>query len=185
MESSSKLQLMAFCKSILNRHNYLPKVLRNEQRFEEIGIDKYFSTCFVCNNLIYEFYLISEANGIYQESFACKKLVDWVICVLRFRDTVGNNATGRISKRIFQENKARQIFQKTTISYMCVSGSKKCYFSENLASFVFFEHPLWVSPFCLITDDTKYTVFICKLINIHSSESFIHNRKKKNYFIPF
>ena len=30
---------------------------------------------------------------------------------------VGNNAKGRISKRVFQENKARQIFRKTNISY--------------------------------------------------------------------
>ena len=30
---------------------------------------------------------------------------------------VGNKAKGRISKRVFQENKTRQIFQKTTISY--------------------------------------------------------------------
>ena len=31
--------------------------------------------------------------------------------------TVGDKAKGRISKRVFQENKARQIFQKTNISY--------------------------------------------------------------------
>ena len=30
---------------------------------------------------------------------------------------VGNKAKGRISKRVSQENKARQIFQKTNISY--------------------------------------------------------------------
>ena len=29
---------------------------------------------------------------------------------------VGNKAKGRISKRVFQENKARQIFRKTQIS---------------------------------------------------------------------
>ena len=28
---------------------------------------------------------------------------------------VGNKAEGRISKRVFQENKARQIFRKTNI----------------------------------------------------------------------
>ena len=31
---------------------------------------------------------------------------------------VGNKAKGRISKRVFQENKARQIFRKTNISYL-------------------------------------------------------------------
>ena len=30
---------------------------------------------------------------------------------------VGNNAKWQISKRVLQENKARQIFQKTNISY--------------------------------------------------------------------
>ena len=30
---------------------------------------------------------------------------------------VGNKTKGRISKRVFQENKARQIFRKTNISY--------------------------------------------------------------------
>ena len=32
-------------------------------------------------------------------------------------DCVGNRAKRRISKRVFQENKARQIFRKTNISY--------------------------------------------------------------------
>ena len=30
---------------------------------------------------------------------------------------IGNKAKGRISKRVFQENKARQVFRKTNISY--------------------------------------------------------------------
>ena len=60
---------------------------------------------------------------------------------------VGNKAKGRISKQVFQENKARQIFRKTNISYplirtrtyVCVSVGKKCslFSSENLAYFVF------------------------------------------------
>ena len=41
---------------------------------------------------------------------------------------VVNKAKGRISKRVFQENKARQIFLK---------------------------HPFWDSPFCLITDELE------------------------------
>ena len=31
---------------------------------------------------------------------------------------------------------------------------KNVRFSENLTCFVFFKHPFWDSPFCLITDDT-------------------------------
>ena len=38
---------------------------------------------------------------------------------LRFR-LVGNKAKGRISKRVFQENKARQIFRKTDMSYSMI-----------------------------------------------------------------
>ena len=36
---------------------------------------------------------------------------------IHLRQHVGNKAKGRISKRVFQENKARQIFRKTNISY--------------------------------------------------------------------
>ena len=56
---------------------------------------------------------------------------------------------------MFQENKPRQIFRKTNISYVCVSGGRNVLFSENLACFVFLEHPFWDSPVCLITDDTQ------------------------------
>ena len=38
-------------------------------------------------------------------------LCDVVQCI------VGNKVKGRISKRVFQENKARQIFRETNISY--------------------------------------------------------------------
>ena len=73
---------------------------------------------------------------------------------------VGNKAKGRISKRVFQENKARQIFRKTNISYPLIrtrtcayQGVRNVRFSENLASFVFLKDPFWDSPFCLITDE--------------------------------
>ena len=51
---------------------------------------------------------------------------------------VGNNANGPISKRVFQEKKARQISRKNehflprdTHTYMCVSGGKKGSFFEK------------------------------------------------------
>ena len=53
---------------------------------------------------------------------------------------VGNKPKGRISKRVFQENKAAQIFRKTHL-YVCISGGKKCSFLENLTCFVFLKHP--------------------------------------------
>ena len=52
----------------------------------------------------------------------------------------------RISKRVFQENKARQIFQKTNISYplirTCVSGGKKCSFFGKFDLLCFLETPV-------------------------------------------
>ena len=37
--------------------------------------------------------------------------------IIKMLHIVGNKAKGWISKRVFQENKARQIFRKTNISY--------------------------------------------------------------------
>ena len=45
--------------------------------------------------------------------------------------TVSNNAEGRISKRVFQENKTRQIFRKTNIFYLLIrTRIKNIPFSE-------------------------------------------------------
>ena len=68
----------------------------------------------------------------------------------------------RISKRAFQENKGRQIFQKENISYPLIrtrtwayQGVSNVRFLENLACFVFLKHPFWDSPFCLITNERR------------------------------
>ena len=71
---------------------------------------------------------------------------------------VGNKAKGQISKQVFQENDARQIFRKTDIPYPMIrtcayQGVRNFHFSENLTSFVFLKHLFWDLPFCLITDD--------------------------------
>ena len=73
---------------------------------------------------------------------------------------MGNKAKRQISKRVFQENKARQIIRKTSISYplihtrMCVYKEvRNVRFSENFTYFVFLKHPFSDSLFCLITDD--------------------------------
>ena len=73
---------------------------------------------------------------------------------------VGNKAKGPFSKRMFQKNKARQIFRKVNISHSLISactcayhGVRNVHFSENLACFVFFKQPFWNSTFYLITDD--------------------------------
>ena len=57
----------------------------------------------------------------------------------------GNKAKGRISKRVFQENKARQIFRKENIHTCAYHGVKNVRFSEILACFVFLKHPFWDS----------------------------------------
>ena len=61
-----------------------------------------------------------------------------------FFQLVGNKAKGRISKRVFQESKAR----KTNISYPLIrtctcayQGVRNVYFSEILACFAFLKHP--------------------------------------------
>ena len=46
-----------------------------------------------------------------------------------------NKAKSQISKRVFQENKAYQIFRKTNIS--AYQGVKNVRFPENLVCFVF------------------------------------------------
>ena len=62
---------------------------------------------------------------------------------------VGNKAKGRISKRVFQESKARQNFRKNkhflppdTHTYVCVSGGKKCLFFGNFGVLCFLETPV-------------------------------------------
>ena len=85
--------------------------------------------------------------------------------LLHWSEVVRNKAKGRISKRVFQENKAHQIFQKTNI-YDPLIGTRTCLyqgvrnvrFLENLGWFVFLKRPFWDSPFCLITDEFTYTL---------------------------
>ena len=72
---------------------------------------------------------------------------------------VGNKEKGRISKRVFQERKARQVFRNTNIFYPLIltrtcayQGVRNVRFLENLACFVFLKHTFEGSPFFLITD---------------------------------
>ena len=55
-------------------------------------------------------------------------------------ELIGNKAKGQISKRVFQEIKARQIFQKRNIWKLV-----RVYFSENLM-FWFLETPVLRFP---------------------------------------
>ena len=59
-------------------------------------------------------------------------------------DFVGNEAEGRISKRVFQENKARQIFRKTNISCPLIRTCtcKKYSFFRKFGVLCFLETPV-------------------------------------------
>ena len=48
------------------------------------------------------------------------------VTLLKLSKIVGNNAKGRISKRVFQENKACQIFRKMNISYPLIISTRTC-----------------------------------------------------------
>ena len=89
---------------------------------------------------------------------------------------VGNKAKGRISKRVFQENKAHQIFQKTNISYSLIrtrayQGVRNVRFPENLTRFLSLKHPFWDSPFCLITDAFSYDQQQAKKILLYKNKA--------------
>ena len=58
----------------------------------------------------------------------------------KFAQFVRNKAKGRISKRVFQENKARQLFRKMSIFYPLIRTRKKCPFFEKFGV-------LWSSRF--------------------------------------
>ena len=89
--------------------------------------------------------LVSQVSVFHIKSSVVSQKVQVIIFTF-----VGNEAKGRISKRVFQQNKARQIFRQTNISYPLIrtrtySGGKK--------------NPFWDSPFCLITDAAF--IFLC------------------------
>ena len=77
------------------------------------------------------------------ETFKIKNLLTyqkyWLIAKVF---TIGNKVKSRISKRVFQENKARQISRKTIISYPLIrtrkceyQGLRNVHFLENLVCF--------------------------------------------------
>ena len=83
--------------------------------------------------------------------------------VSEMQGNVKANLEGRISKRVFQGNKARIVFRKTNISYplirtrtCCVSGGKKCSFFRKFEMLCFVETS--VSRFALLPLASKYVV---------------------------
>ena len=81
--------------------------------------------CFILN-IIFLFFLNPQVPKSVMSSLTLlhiRKLLFQLLLLnpcqlkVKFDQIVGNKANGRISKRVFQENKARQIFRKTNISY--------------------------------------------------------------------
>ena len=68
---------------------------------------------------------------------------------------VGNKPKGRISKRVFQENKARQIFRKTNISYPLIRTRT---FFGKFGQLCFLETP--VSRFALLAYYQIFLIFV-------------------------
>ena len=77
---------------------------------------------------------------------------------------VGNKLKGWISKRVFQENKARQISQKRTFLtpwyayYVCILVGKKSSFFGKFDEFCFLEKPLL--RFALLPYYRRYVMFL-------------------------
>ena len=72
------------------------------------------------------------------------------------KQCVGNKAKGQISKWVFQENKARQIFPLHT--YVCESGGKKCLFFGKFGLLCFLVAPVLRFALYLITDERNIVV---------------------------
>ena len=73
------------------------------------------------------------------------------------KSSVGNKAKERILKRVLQENKARQIFQKRTFltpckhTFVCVSRGKKCSFFGKFGVLFFSCNTLFkIHPFDIL-----------------------------------
>ena len=121
----------------------LPQNRKNEIKQKLLLHEPNFSQWFYC------FPLLKESFSVFAKKIENRNIESTVtnyrgkfdpIFLLSF---VGNKAKGRISKRMFQENKARQILRKTNISYphtCAYQGVRNVRFSRNLTSFVFLKH---------------------------------------------
>ena len=65
---------------------------------------------------------------------------------------VGDKAKGRISKRVFQENNARQIFRKTNISYQ---GVRKFVFQKTWRALFSWNTRFKIRPFAILPTNFK------------------------------
>ena len=77
------------------------------------------------------------------KSFPPKKLPVNIEACKILRQYVGNKAEGQISKRMFQENKARQIFRKTNTYYPLITTRRYEY--QGVKKFIF--RKIWCALF--------------------------------------
>ena len=112
---------------------------------------KLLSTCFEHH---FSLFFSAKSKNVENQTICCFHLENFS------HNFVGNKVKERISKRMFQESKARQNFWKTNISYLLIRTRLCAYqevknvcFSEILVCFAFLKHPFWDSPFCLIPND--------------------------------
>ena len=98
-------------------------------------------------------------------------IVDLQLCQNHAAYFVGNKEKKKISKRVFQETKARKMFGKTNIfnhlirTRTCAyQGVRKVHFSENLASLVFLNICFGIRPFALLTTIYHYPGYVRKTV---------------------
>ena len=117
----------------------------------------------IYKTIYYRKLLISDKRDVSRKRDARKIIISnrlkWKYISNSDGPIVDNKAKGQIAKRVFQKNKARQIFRKANISYPLIRTRTCAYqwvrnihFLENWACFIFLKQLFWDSPFCLITD---------------------------------
>ena len=128
----------------------------------------------------------------------CSDQVSISFCIHMLTRWFGNKAKGRISKRVFQENKARQIFRKKNLSDPLIHHllvhirGKKCLVFEKLNVLCFLETPVLIFtllPYCwhkTYLAITKTNVYWSQSLieDRQMSESFTQIRNKKRTIIP-
>ena len=79
---------------------------------------------------------------------------------------------GESQKQVLQENKTRQFFRKTIISYPCVSGSKKWSFFEKIGMLCF-----------LLTPVLRLALLPYRKLQIH--QAYVHGRFCSIFVVDF
>ena len=121
------------------------------------------------------------------------------VALLKLSKIVGNNAKGRISKRVFQENKACQIFRKMNISYPLIISTRTCAHQgvrnvrfSKFGVFCFLETP--VLRFVLLPYYRQIVnAELCKHCELNNKKKYFaqimeilcgSNQYKSNLFLP-